>query len=430
MKFLFIVKVMLRDWMSVHRKYTLIIIITMILSVQALFFIATKNASENIESVFMERFCNAAYFIDPPPYDINNDDYNEYFELYPNGLIRCDRQFLQSYLDSGLPMPSLALQNSADLSAQAIVQVYGVNGVSLYEQFPDSHGLSFFSGLPAFTEGDRKFEAVLNMPSVKIELLSGRTFTEDDLNDHRHVIVAGIESGYKIGDVLDCGKYDFEVIGIVKIDSFEDAGLIPFWYIEECMSEYLGDRDIELEENVLSSIGGYDSYMQLTRMIYEKPLTSSQLSKLAELAHTSKSYIRMPYTNFLDKEYAAFYKATIAECAVFGLFCIANIILAVWSLCIKQIGTLRTFRVYGASNAAVTRLVVILIMCITLAAGVIGGALCIPMQKLYESINSNYAWRPYCMYIAVGALMIINLIAAIPTAILIVRKSPIGKEGN
>ena len=66
----------------------------------------------------------------------------------------------------------------------------------------------------------------------------------------------------------------------------------------------------------------------------------------------------------------------------------------------------------------------------TLAAGVIGGTLCIPMQKLYENINSNYAWRPYCMYIAVGALMIINLIAAVPAAILIVRRSPIGKQGG
>ena len=132
----------------------------------------------------------------------------------------------------------------------------------------------------------------------------------------------------------------------------------------------------------------------------------------------------------LDEEYGKFYKATITECAVFGLFCIANIILAVWSLCVKHIGTLRTFRVYGASNAQVTRLVVMLIMIITLAAGVIGGALCIPMQKLYENINPDYAWRPYCMYIAVGALTVINLIAVIPTAILIVRKSPIGKEGN
>ena len=429
MKTLFVIKVMLRDWFSVHRRYSFIIIVTMILSVQALFFVATKNAGENIESIFMERFCTAAYFLDPPPYD-GEMDYDEYQTLYPNDLIRCDRQFLQGYIDAGLPMPAPALQNAADLSAQTAVQVYGVNDKTLYEIDGYTRGYVSLPGLPAFSEEDKEFEQVLNMSQTKYELVAGRTITEEELRNHAHVIVVGEESPYNLGDVLDCGKYEFEVVGIVRIDSFEQAGIIPFWYVEECMSEYLGDREIELDEDMYAYIGGYDAYMQLTRMILEKPLTSSQLSKMTELALTDKEHITMPYEGFLDEEYDKFYKATIMECAVFGLFCIANIILAVWSLCIKHIGTLRTFRVYGASGFAVTRLVISLILIITAAAGVIGGALCIPMQKLYENINSNYAWRPYCMYIAVGALMIINLIAAVPTAILIVRRSPIGKQGG
>ena len=429
MKFLFVLKVMLRDWLTVHRKYTLIIVITMILSVQALFFAATKNASENIESIFLERFCNAAYTVKPPKMSTDSFEELEEFErLYPQHQIKCDRAFLERYLDSGLPMPSPALENPADYSAAAYLQVTGINGKSWYE----AKGAPFynFGGEAVFEEKDSRFDEVINITKFTYKLCAGRDYTPEEIASHAPVLVVDKKEPFSLGDRIKVGERELEIIGIVDGGDDFTASPIPFWLLEEGMSDFKGIREYEFAPDHFTDLAGYDCLLALDRMVYASPLSFSQVGTLAEVCGTERGQIKMPYTAMLDEEYGKFYKATITECAVFGLFCIANIILAVWSLCVKHIGTLLTFRVYGASNAQVTRLVVMLIMIITLAAGVIGGALCIPMQKLYENINPDYAWRPYCMYIAVGALTVINLIAVIPTAILIVRKSPIGKEGN
>lgn len=429
MKTLFVIRVMLRDWLTVHRRYTLIIVLTMILSVQALFFVATKNASENIESIFLERFCNAAYTVKPPKMSTETFEELEESELlYPEHQIKCDRALMERYLASGLPMPAPMMKNAADYSAHAYLQVTGINGESWYK----AKGEPFynFGGLPVFEEKDSEFAQVINMSGFSYEICAGRDYTPEDLASHAPVLVVEKKEPFGIGDRIKVGEQELEIIGLS--DSGEDSfdSPIPFWLLEEGMANFRGIREYEFEPDHFTDLLSYDCMLLLDRMVYENPLGYGQVGTLAEVCGTVREQIKMPYTTMLDEEFGKFYKATIIECAVFGLFCIANIILAVWSLCVKQIGTLRTFRVYGASNAAVTRLVVVLIMIMTLAAGVIGGALCIPMQKLYENINSNYAWRPYCMYIAVGALMIINLIAAVPTAILIVRRSPIGKQGR
>lgn len=425
MKFLFVVRVMLRDWLTVHRRYTVIIILTMILSVQALFFIAEKNAGENIESIFMERFCNAAYFLKPP----RAGDDETFLKNYPQNRLKCGRAFLEGYVSSGLPMPSPALHSSADFSCQAAVQVYERNGVPLYEQEGYPQGFAYLMGIPVFDSSDSRFEEVLNLTEFEYKVIEGRNYTDEELANHTPVIVVDKDSGFELGDRLDCGEHTFEVIGVISSEKYGGKSLIPFWYTEQCMQSYQGYREIETAPDRYADIGGYDGYTLLTRMIYDRPLSSRQRSVLAKLAGTNTDRITLPYEDFLDDEFSRFYRATIAGCAVFGVFCIANIILAVWSLCERHLEVFRTFRVYGASNGAVVRLIVMLIMCITLAAGAVGGLLCIPMQRLYESISPDYAWRPYCMYIAVGALAVINLLAAVPTAILTVRRSPIGKEG-
>jgi hypothetical protein len=56
---------MLRDWVTVHRRYTAILILTMILSVQALFFVAVKNANESMGSIFTEKYYGGTYDNDP-----------------------------------------------------------------------------------------------------------------------------------------------------------------------------------------------------------------------------------------------------------------------------------------------------------------------------------------------------------------------------
>ena len=429
MKTLFVIRAMLRDWLTVHRRYTLIIVLTMILSVQALFFVATKNASENIESIFLERFCNAAYTVKPPKMSTETfEELEESERLYPEHQIKCDRVLLESYIASGLPMPAPMMKNAADYSAHAYLQVTGINGESWYK----AKGEPFynFGGLPVFEEKDSEFAQVINMSGFSYEICAGRDYTPEDLASHAPVLVVERKEPFAVGDRIKIGERELEIIGLS--DSGEDCfdSPIPFWLLEEGMTNFRGIREYEFEPDHFTDLLAYDCMLLLDRMVYENPLGYGQVGTLAEVCGTVREQIKMPYTTMLDEEFDKFYKATIIECAVFGLFCIANIILAVWSLCVKQIGTLRTFRVYGASNGAVTRMIVTLIMIMTLAAGVIGGALCIPMQKLYENINSNYAWRPYCMYIAVGALMIINLIAAVPTAILIVRRSPIGKQGG
>ena len=439
MKFLFVIRVMLRDWLTVHRRYTAIIILTMILSVQALFFVAVKNANESMGSIFTEKYYGGTYDINPsvlgekdPEIFTDEARSEEFFKKYPYSEYLCKRETLDAYLASGLPMPYENKQIPA-VSGDIVIQIYKHNGTPWYELGDGILAFEYLCGIPAFESKDQKYEPVINCAAFDYTVVEGRDYTEDDLASHARVLVVpdslGMRCGIgiKIGDKLDCGRYEFEIIGISHSESFPDHSRLPFWYAEECMSEYLGPRETEYKPDHITNYEGYDSWLRLQSLSYEHPLSRSQKQTLCEVLGLPDSAVFMGYEDHLSKQYDEFLGSTVTECTVFGLFCIANIILAVWSLCQKHIGTLRTFRVYGASNGAVTGLIVVLIMCITLAAGVIGGLLCIPMQKLYESINPSYAWRPYCMYIAVGALLVINLIAAVPTAILTVRRSPIEK---
>ncbi|MBR6044570.1 MAG: hypothetical protein IKP47_02925 [Ruminococcus sp.] len=439
MKFLFVIRVMLRDWLTVHRRYTAIIILTMILSVQALFFVAVKNANESMGSIFTEKYYGGTYDINPsvlgekdPEIFTDAGKNREYNEKFPFSEYLCKRETLDAYLDSGLPMP-FANKEIPAVSGDMVIQMYKLNGVPWYEFGDGILAFEYLYGIPAFEDADSRYEPVMNCSVFDYMIVEGRDYTENDLTSHARVLVVPdsleMRCGVPVkpGDRLGCGKYEFEVIGVSHSESFPDHSRLPFWYAEECMSEYLGSRETQYKPGHVTDLGGYDSWLRLQSLSYEHPLSRSQKQTLCEVLGLPDSAVFMGYEDHLSKQYDEFLGSTVTECTVFGLFCIANIILAVWSLCQKHITTLRTFRVYGASNGAVTRLIVVLIMCITLAAGVIGGLLCIPMQKLYESINPSYAWRPYCMYIAVGALLVINLIAAVPTAILTVRRSPIEK---
>ncbi|MCR5143042.1 MAG: hypothetical protein K6C68_11065 [Ruminococcus sp.] len=428
MKFLFIVKVMLRDWMSVHRRYTFIILITMILSVQALFFIAVKNAGNNIEDAFLEKYSHSTYQIYAHEGEsLSGKEYEEFEKNYPGDCPKLDRELMDKYLASDLPMPCNYLGEDVELTGLEVIQVYAVNGIPMYELKGLEKPFEYLPGFPVFEECDRKYEAVFNIAPDNYRIVEGRDYTEADLTEHNHVLVVNENESYQLGDKLDCGKYEFEVIGIAHSDGYGLSSPLPYWFAEESMSEYLGEREFEYADDWCTFLGGYDCTTTFAALTLEKPLTRAQKKELCGLLGVKSSDITMPYSDFYEEEYAAYYRTTIIESAVFGLFCAANIILAIWSLCQKHIDTLRTFRVYGASAKTEILLIVTLIMCMTMAAVVVGGALCLPMQKLYENINPIYAWRPYCMVTALAALVIINLLTAIPTAVLTVRRSPVGK---
>lgn len=63
MKFIFILKSIISDWFTVHIKYTVVVLATMVLSVLAMFFISTKVASESLEDTFMLDWYSASYSV-------------------------------------------------------------------------------------------------------------------------------------------------------------------------------------------------------------------------------------------------------------------------------------------------------------------------------------------------------------------------------
>ena len=427
MKFIFLIKSMLHDWVTIYFKYIVTIVVTMVLSFLAMFFIATKNTTENIEDLFLEKWYNSTYML----YTITDIDemvVEDFDEKYPDCALKCDHQLMDKYIESGLPMPYSFLNNDLEWSCLTHMYCFKLNGTA-FPEFTD-FGTYLLSGPLAFDSTQSKYAQIMNQSSFKYDIVAGRDYTEEDLLNHNKVLVVSDETGFSVGDVLTSGGYDFEIIGLLHTDDIStcEYSLIPFWFADECMQNFQGQRNIPLRaEYTFECIEGYDCYTVMNRITFEKPLTNKQLDTLSEVTGLDKSLIVLNYDSELQRQLTSYMRTTYLECIIFGVFCITNIILVMWYLCTKMYPALKIFRVYGAKDRIIIAMIVTLILIVTLVSLILGLLLCPPAFKLYHLINSVYEWRTRCAVSAALALFSVNLIAAIPMAIITVKRSPIAK---
>lgn len=420
MKTLYLIFSLLHDWVTIYSKYIATVLAAMVVSFFALFFIATKSATENIDSVFMESFYGGTYSVWPKSStDSSLSEDDAFIKNCPSGSAKLDSDQMDKYLKSSLPMPFAAIGNSMEWTGVGHLTVYSVNGEDL------GLGFTIISGYVAFDSTQSEYQKIYNETedNFKYEIKDGRVYTDEELKNHEKVLVVDESSGYEVGDVLGCGKYDFEVIGVIKNE--DEYSMLPFWYADECMHEYTGDREL-VEGDLHVMIPTYDCYITAEQFTYAHPLTNKQLTELADILLVDKSDIHMIYSGTLERELQKYYTETYAQCAVFGVFCIINVIMVLVFLCGKLQPTMRIFRIYGAKDKTIFLITFVMITILGLAAALIGTIFSPAVFKLFTLVNSEYEFRFRCVRSAAASLIGISIIASLITSAVTVRKKMIG----
>ena len=454
MKFIFLVTSILKNWFTIYRKYTLTVIMTMMLSVLALFFIAEKAASENLESLYLINYIESTYEI-----SASNERFEKDNEPYPDGEVKVDYSFLDEYIESGLPMPIMDNERS-EYPYETSMIVTELND-DREKAFP----FLYFNGSPVFSkkEQEKYGELVTCFDNYEYKIIDGRDLTNEDLEEKKPYVVVEVDSYFnsygstpqiKVGDILTCGDYKLTVIGLCEYTGSDDPqytySRIPFYLSDECMKHYkgFGHGNIEMsmtngsfteaqtdeglsEDGSTTVVVGTQDYDIMTttgRLVFEHPLTNSDYEKLLEITglseeEVSNSLYKVHETSGMD----VFIKTTLLSGAVFAVFCALNIVSVIWFLLKQNMLTFRIFRVYGARDRLIFRIILFLVGVLVVISGLLAFALSPLTMIVYNKLLTGYEYRFLCFFSAFGIMLVINILAAVPTALLVIKRSPVGK---
>lgn len=409
MKYLFIIKSIMSAWASVYKRYTAIILLSLVLSVLALFVIATNVAAEHMPDKQREDWYNSNYLI-LPEYD------EEFRNTYGIDRLPCTHQILDKYLKADLP-PTVQPYGELDWAGNVSMLYTYKNGVRV---FP----CDVFQGVLVFDSTQSKYAEIVRYDCLDYFLKSGRNYSDEELKSHKPVLVASESTGLKVGDVIKSAGYDIEVIGIIS----GEYSLVPFWLADECMQHfdgYLSRQFDDAENNITYQIPSYDVCATFSSLTFEHPLSAAQEARLRKSLGLKKNELFTSYGDILDADRSETVLISAAEGSVFALFCVINIVFSVWCLCNKNLPTVKNFRIYGAGSKQVALITLSLVLILTVIAGTIcqllAPLLMIPLAK----INSGYVWREMNLLTAVGVMLIFSIIAAIPAMITAIK---IGKK--
>ena len=172
----------------------------------------------------------------------------------------------------------------------------------------------------------------------------------------------------------------------------------------------------------------YDIMTTTGRLVFEHPLTNSDYEKLLEITglseeEVSNSLYKVHETSGMD----VFIKTTLLSGAVFAIFCALNIISVIWFLLKQNMLTFRIFRVYGARDRLIFRIILFLVGVLVVISGLLAFALSPLTMIVYNKLLTGYEYRFLCFFSAFGIMLVINVLAAVPTALLVIKRSPVGK---
>lgn len=454
MKFIFLVFSILKNWFTIYRKYTLTVIATMTLSVLALFFIAEKVASENLESLYLINYIKSTYNI-----NASNDRLEENDEPYPDDKVKVDYSFLDAYIESEIPMPIMDNERS-EYPYETSMIVTELNN-NREKAFP----FLYFNGSPVFSEKEQEKygELVTCFDNYEYKIIDGRDLTNEDLEEKKPYVVVDVDSYFnsygttpqiKVGDILTCGDYKLTVVGLCEYTGSYNLeytySRIPFYLSDECMKHYKGfgygniemsmpkgsytetqtDDDLSEDESITVVVGSQDYDIMTTtgRLVFEHPLSNSDYEKLLEITglteeEVSNSLYKVHETSGMD----IFIKTTIFSGTAFAIFCALNIVSVIWFLLKQNIQTFRIFRVYGAGDRTVLKIILFLVGVLVAVSGLLALALSPLTMTVYNKFLTGYEYRFLCFLSAFGIMLVINILAAVPTALLVIKRSPIGK---
>lgn len=421
MKFIFLLKSIISDWFTVHIKYTVVVLATMVLSVLAMFFISTKVASESLEDTFMLDWYSASYSV-----RLSDSEYYSTHQFVT-------KELLDRYLEADLPPLYRYWHDELDDFYGCYVTYTAKNGKPVTQLRNDLlFPFGEFKAILAFDETQKKYEDLIQT-EYEFDIVSGRYFTEEELQSHKPVIIAPDDSGLKVGDFIECAGYQLEVIGIArkKYHSiyWHECGIVPFWLADECLHNYLGPRNMDAHDNPSMTFGmpSFDIEVRLTYLTYEHPLTFFERQRLVKALDVDYDELFLGYEDELDYQINTYKMLALAQCGVFGVFCVITIVFVMWCLCEKNIHTMRIFRLYGATSKQIVAVIFSLIMILSFIAAAVSFLICPTTLKLYQSINNVYQWRFSNYFIAIIIMFLANIIAAIPSVIITLKKAPAKK---
>ena len=459
MKFLFLVASILKNWFTTYRKYTLTVIAAMTLSVLALFFIAEKAASENLESLYLIRYEKARYFMQASSERYFAEDHND--EKYPGLNVKVDYDFLDGFVNEELPEP-MVTDSDEEFPYGIRMTATKING-DKDAAFP----FVSFGGIPVFSDSERdKYGKMATcFDGYKYTIIDGRDISEQALEEKRAVAVVDVDSydnrygvtpEIKVGDVLGCGAYEVTVIGLCEYTgegNYESCySRIPFYLSDECMKHYKGfghnNVDVPMSAAGLSSAGlgkidpdelsdaavmvvsypEYDIMCSTVHIVFEHPLTSKEYKSLLKITGLSENEVTNDLYKGLEKRGMDKYiKTTFLSGTAFAIFCALNIVSVIWFLLKQNMLTFRIFRVYGARDKLIFRIILFLVGVLVVISGLLAFALSPLTMIVYNKLLTGYEYRFLCFFSAFGIMLVINILAAVPTALLVIKRSPVGK---
>lgn len=447
MKKLYIVKSLIKDWFTSQLPYTAAVMVVFILSFIAMFFVATKVATEYLEDTSQENI-----YYNELAVGMGDED-----GFYAEQVIILNSEFYDEYLK--LNLPSL----TANAKVQGVLQYTEKNGSKL--EGTDACVLACF---PVFSKEQQDRYGVVKhlLNYYDYEITKGRDLTEEDLCSGSYKAVAPEGYALDVGDVISCFGHEIEIVGLNKPSPYSVRKnghiVIPYGFADECMADGIYGEDVfqyEIDEayeygakpenNVYVPTGSYISgltqihmrlglsekpelvsypaFLELTvnSFVFEERVNESQKEGLAKLLGITVDDFGNGYDWFYHEVVENFNGHVYKECIIAGIFCALNVLMIIMFLSSRNIKSYRIYRMYGCSGAGIFAINFISLMLVVLFTLVISMLLCKPAMLLFSGINDSYEFRPKCVLITSAVLAGISFAACIPAAISAARKSPI-----
>lgn len=313
MKLLYILRSVFRDWFTKDIKYTLLMIITMFLSVLALYISTFVIGSDVFPSIETEKRRERTYVLDTGTWHPLSAEQLSYII---GGESSEDDPFPKLSIDDYIGTEQIYCQfiidkvNGEDISNEKIESAYPLfsNEYSNVREFIEvSMGYSHDDILKKYPE-----------------ILTG------------NYIIVPNNSLYKNGDVISCLNTELIVIGRCEYDSY----IVPFSFFE----------------NYLNDCGYTAQGLFMTSYIYENKLSGKWIENISKVLYPEGNiYLHDIGPSSVD--IALFIMAELVICGITAVFCVCSMLSVINALIEKTSPMLDIFRVLGAKRRTVIFLV-------------------------------------------------------------------------
>ncbi len=310
MKVLYILKTIFKDWFTKDIKYTLLMILTMFLSILALYISTFIIGSDLFPTLETEKIRERTYVLDTGEWLPLSSDKLEYIlntenDDYPNldtdEYIGSEQVYCQFIVDS---------VNGVKRTNEKIEKAYPILNEptgNIQSFFDKSMGISHESILKKYTD-----------------------FLNGD-----YIIVPN-NSPYKKGDLIKCLDRELEVIGEYECDKY----IIRF----------------EIFEQYLNTHGYTAQGVFMTSYIFTEKLDNKQISDLSQRLYPGNNVLLRdigPST----ADIMVFIIAELIVCGATAIYCVLSMHNVIKALCDKTYPIIKVFRILGAGRGMIIFLI-------------------------------------------------------------------------